>query len=165
MKTTHHPLEVLDPGNTQVANGEHENGEYENGEHLPASYAALKLKPAKVSVGLSKKVDLPKGSLDATCHVELELDGSLFANDPDKFQEHVRRAFQACVLAVNDELVRKQGAGTARGGSRRAGRRSMLMSSQIDDKEDRELDEDDAACRGSKAPGPHRPLHSRPAPP
>src|ERR1700691_348253 len=66
--------------------------------------------PMKVSVGLSKKVGLPDyGSLGASCHVEVELDGSLLQNDVEKFQQHVRRGYQACAQAVNEELTRSNG--------------------------------------------------------
>lgn len=66
--------------------------------------------PMKVSVGLSKKVGLPDyGSLGASCHVEVELDGSMLQNDVEKFQQHVRRAYQACAQAVNEELSRSNG--------------------------------------------------------
>ena len=66
--------------------------------------------PMKVSVGLSKKVGLPEyGSLGASCNVEIELEGSLLQNDVDKFQQHVRRAYQACAQAVNEELHRSNG--------------------------------------------------------
>src|SRR5271163_2055062 len=66
--------------------------------------------PMKVSVGLSKKVGLPDyGSLGASCHVEVELDGSMLQNDVEKFQQHVRRAYQACAQAVNEELTRSNG--------------------------------------------------------
>ncbi len=63
--------------------------------------------PMKVSVGLSKKVGLPDyGSLGASCHVEVELDGALLQTDVEKFQQQVRRAYQACAQAVNEELAR-----------------------------------------------------------
>lgn len=63
--------------------------------------------PMKVSVGLSKKVGLPDyGSLGASCNVELELEGSMLQSDVEKFQQHVRRAYQACAQAVNEELHR-----------------------------------------------------------
>ena len=66
--------------------------------------------PMKVSVGLSKKIGLPDyGSLGASCHVEVELDGSMLQTDVDKFQQHVRRAYQACAQAVNEELGRSNG--------------------------------------------------------
>ncbi len=66
--------------------------------------------PMKVSIGLSKKVGLPDyGSLGASCHVEVELDGALLQNDVEKFQQHVRRAYQACAQAVNEELTRSHG--------------------------------------------------------
>jgi hypothetical protein len=66
--------------------------------------------PMKVSVGLSKKLGLPDyGSLGASCHVEVELDGSMLQNDVEKFQQHVRRAYQACAQAVSEELARNNG--------------------------------------------------------
>jgi len=69
--------------------------------------------PMKVSVGLSKKLGLPDyGSLGASCNVEFELEGSLLQNDVEKFQQHVRRAYQACAQAVNEELHRSNGHAT-----------------------------------------------------
>ena len=63
--------------------------------------------PIKLSVGLAKKVGQPDyGSLGASCHVELELDGSLLRDDLEGFHHHVRNAFTACRQAVTDELNR-----------------------------------------------------------
>ena len=63
--------------------------------------------PTKVSVGLSKKAGLPNyGSLGASCHVELELDGQILAAEPERFRDQVRRAYAACRSAVEDELTR-----------------------------------------------------------
>ena len=66
----------------------------------------------KLNVGLSKKLGLPDyGSLGASCHVEIELDQSLIAGDPDGFQERVRRTFAVCSAAVDDELDHHRGHG------------------------------------------------------
>jgi hypothetical protein len=62
--------------------------------------------PMKLSVGLTKKIGQPDyGSLGASCHLELELDQSLVANDLDVFHERVQRTFAACRQAVEDELA------------------------------------------------------------
>lgn len=65
--------------------------------------------PLRLQVGLQQKVGLPDyGSLGASCHVELELDGQLMARSPDAFQAEVGRAFDACRQAVQTELARSR---------------------------------------------------------
>src|SRR5687767_219737 len=49
-----------------------------------------KTMPLTLNVGLTKKMGLPDyGSLGASCHVEVELDGSLLQCDLDGFHRHV----------------------------------------------------------------------------
>lgn len=66
--------------------------------------------PLTLNVGLTKKIGLPDyGSLGASCHVAVELDGGLLQHDLDAFQQQVRRAFTACRQAVHDQLARELG--------------------------------------------------------
>lgn len=81
--------------------------------------------PMKLNVGLCKKVGQPDyGSVGASCHVELELEGSLLQNDPDAFHRHIRTAFTACTQAVNDELARHSDAAASAGRSAAEGQRA-----------------------------------------
>ena len=65
--------------------------------------------PLKLNVGITKKVGLPDyGSLGASCHLELDLDGSLVEGDLVGFHERVRRTYAACAQAVDEELARRQ---------------------------------------------------------
>ena len=72
--------------------------------------------PLKLSLGLSKKIGQPDyGSLGASCHVEVELDGALLDNDLHRWHQHVRKAYVACAQALSDELARHRHAGQTNG--------------------------------------------------
>jgi hypothetical protein len=63
--------------------------------------------PLKLAVGRSEKLGRPDyGSVGASCSVELELDGSLLADDPAAFRRRVEHAFELCRDAVQAELAR-----------------------------------------------------------
>jgi hypothetical protein len=65
--------------------------------------------PLKLSLGLTKKVGLPRySSLAASCHVEFEVESTLLENDLQRFHQHARCAYGACAQAVQDELTRQQ---------------------------------------------------------
>jgi hypothetical protein len=60
----------------------------------------------KLHAGISKKVGLPGfSSASASCTIEAELDSSLL-NDTEGFQVVVRRAYQSCEQAVQDQIAR-----------------------------------------------------------
>jgi hypothetical protein len=59
----------------------------------------------KLHAGVSKKVGLPGfSSASASCTIEAELDSSLL-QDHDGFQTVVRRAYQSCEKAVEDQIA------------------------------------------------------------
>ena len=63
--------------------------------------------PLKASIGLSRKVGLEHySSLGASCHLEVDLDGSLI-QDPATFHEKLRRIYALAHQAVVDELERR----------------------------------------------------------
>jgi hypothetical protein len=60
----------------------------------------------KLHAGVSKKVGLPGfSSASASCTIEAELDSSLL-QDHEGFQVVVRRAYQSCEQAVQDQINR-----------------------------------------------------------
>ena len=63
----------------------------------------------KLHAGVSKKIGLPGfSSASASCTIEAELDSSLL-NDSDGFQVVVKRAYQSCEKAVQDQIARLTG--------------------------------------------------------
>lgn len=65
--------------------------------------------PIKATIGLSKKVGQPDyGSLGASCHIEVELDGGFDNGSTQHFQDAMRRAYAACRQAVEAELKSSQ---------------------------------------------------------
>jgi hypothetical protein len=65
--------------------------------------------PLRLTVGLARKVGQPNyGSLGASCGIEVELETSLLAGDPEAFRARVRDAFVVCTRAIDDELARLQ---------------------------------------------------------
>jgi hypothetical protein len=66
----------------------------------------------KLNAGVSKKVGLPGfSSASASCTIEAELDSSLL-QDHEGFQVVVRRAYQSCEQAVQDQIARLTSEGT-----------------------------------------------------
>ena len=62
----------------------------------------------KLSIGLSKKMGLPRySSLGASCYVELEIDPSLLDSNLTGFHEKVSRTFAVCQQAVDDQLAQQ----------------------------------------------------------
>lgn len=83
--------------------------------------------PLTLGVGLTKKTGLPNyGSVGASCHIEVELDGSLLQGDLETFHRHVRNAFWSCREAVQQELARHQAADQADGPPHRNGHGEAL---------------------------------------
>ncbi len=63
----------------------------------------------KLHAGVSKKIGLPGfSSASASCTIEAELDSSLL-NDTEGFQVVVKRAYQSCEKAVQDQIARLTG--------------------------------------------------------
>jgi hypothetical protein len=68
----------------------------------------------KLHAGVSKKVGLPGfSSASASCTIEAELDSSLL-QDHEGFQVVVRRAYQSCEQAVQDQIARLTNDGDSR---------------------------------------------------
>jgi hypothetical protein len=73
--------------------------------HRSLSFVEVRLMAMKLSVGLQKKIGLPRyGSLGASCHVEFEVEGALRDLGSVEFRRRVRRAFVACRRRVEEEL-------------------------------------------------------------
>ena len=69
--------------------------------------------PLKTNIGVSRKVaDNNYGSRGASVNLEVELDSTLI-NDPERFHERIRQVFRLAQQAIDEELNRQQGNGTA----------------------------------------------------
>ena len=69
--------------------------------------------PLKANIGVTRKVaDNNYGSRGASVNLEVELDSTLI-NDPERCHERIRQVFRLAQQAIDDELNRQQGNGTA----------------------------------------------------
>ena len=69
--------------------------------------------PLKTNVGVSRKIaDNNYGSRGASVNLEVELDSSLI-QEPERFHDRIRQVFRLAQQAIDDELNRQQGNGTA----------------------------------------------------
>jgi len=69
--------------------------------------------PLKTNVGVSRKVaDNNYGSRGASVNLEVELDSSLI-QEPERFHDRIRQVFRLAQQAIDEELNRQQGGGTA----------------------------------------------------
>jgi hypothetical protein len=80
--------------------------EFSSAFHTPPINHRKNPSMLKLHAGVSKKVGLPGfSSASASCTIEAELDSSLL-QDRDGFQTVVRRAYQSCEKAVEDQIAR-----------------------------------------------------------
>ncbi len=69
--------------------------------------------PLKTNIGVSRKVaDNNYGSRGASVNLEVELDSTLI-NEPERFHDRIRQVFRLAQQAIDEELDRQQGNGTA----------------------------------------------------
>jgi hypothetical protein len=69
--------------------------------------------PLKTNVGVSRKVaDNNYGSRGASVNLEVELDSTLI-NEPERFHDRIRQVFRLAQQAIDEELNRQHGNGTA----------------------------------------------------
>lgn len=62
--------------------------------------------PFKLSVGLCRKIGLPDyGSVGASCSLEIELDPSLLASDPQALRQRIQHAYSVCQAAIDEQLA------------------------------------------------------------
>ena len=62
--------------------------------------------PLKLKVGLSRNiVGSNDVTLEATCHVEVELDEHQPVRDPEGFHRQIQQAFAACAEAMQESLI------------------------------------------------------------
>ena len=77
--------------------------------------------PLKTNVGVSRKVsDNQYGSRGASVNLEVELDSALI-QEPQRFLDRIRQVFRLAQQAIDEELNRQQGNGTANHATNAAG--------------------------------------------
>ena len=86
--------------------------------------------PLKTNIGVSRKVaDNNYGSRGASVNLEVELDSTLI-NDPERFHDRIRQVFRLAQQAIDEELTRQQGNGTASRSTNGATNNQTAQSSQ-----------------------------------
>ncbi len=85
--------------------------------------------PIKTNVGISRKIaDNNYGSRGASVNLEVELDSSLI-QEPERFHDRIRQVFRLAQQAVDEELTRQQGDGTASHATNSAGNGQAAQAS------------------------------------
>ena len=86
--------------------------------------------PLKTNVGVSRKIaDNNYGSRGASVNLEVELDSSLI-QEPERFHDRIRQVFRLAQQAIDEELTRQQGNGTASHATNGAGNGQAAQASQ-----------------------------------
>ena len=113
----------------------------------------------KLHAGVSKKIGLPGfSSASASCTIEAELDSSLL-NDTDGFQLVVKRAYQSCEKAVQDQIARLTGTQNGEPGIRES--HAQPVANEIIEVQ---MSPSIRGAAVSRVQAPRNQLHSQPSP-